>query len=63
MSDTNHQSAERIIKAIADKKLISADGLATITKNFASGKMTASEWQVIAKLETQKPAPHAAPKA
>lgn len=63
MSTPNDQAAERILKAIEDKKLLSPENVKTLTPKFAAGRMTASDWTVLVKSELLPPKTNANPKA
>jgi len=55
MSTPNDQAAERILKAVEDKKLLSPESFKTLTSKFAAGRMTASDWKVLVKADLLKP--------
>lgn len=63
MSTPNDQAAERILKAIEDKKLLSPENVKMLTSKFAAGRMTASDWTVLVKSELLPPKTNASPKA
>ena len=63
MSTPNDQAAERILKAIEAKKLLSSESFKTLSAKFATGRMAASEWTVLMKSELLPPKTNAGPKA
>lgn len=63
MSTSNDQAADRILKTIDAKKLLSAENFKTLSAKFATGRMTASEWTVLVKSELLAPKTNAGPKA
>lgn len=56
MNTPNDQAADRILKAIECKKLLSPENLNMLTARFAAGRMTTSDWKdlVTAELSTPK---------
>jgi len=62
MSTPNDQAAERILKAVEDKNLLSPENVKTLTSKFAAGRMTASDWTVLVKSELLSPKTNASPK-
>ena len=63
MSTSNDQAAERILKAIEAKKLLSPESFKTLSTKFATERITASEWTVLVKSELLLPKTNASRKA
>jgi hypothetical protein len=63
MSTPNDQAAERILKAIEAKSLLSAENFKTLSSKFAAGRLSASDWTVLVKSELLPPKTNASPKA
>jgi hypothetical protein len=62
MSTPNDQAAERILKAIEAKGLLSSENFKTLSAKFGAGRLSASDWSVLVKSELLPPKTNASPK-
>jgi hypothetical protein len=63
MSTSNDQAAQRILRTIETKRLLSPENFKTLSAKFAAGRMTASDWTVLVKGELLPPKTNVGPKA
>jgi len=63
MSTPNDQAAERILKALEAKGLLSPENFKALSAKFAAGRLSASDWTVLVKSELLPPKTNASPKA
>ena len=63
MNTPNDLAADRVLKSIEAKKLLSPENFKTLTSKFATGRMAASDWTVLVKSELFTSKTNASPKA